>query len=62
MLESIQACMPHASHARCARAQTYFFSGPSYESQLFHHVHVTGIPYGTKCATPMPSISAFMAA
>ena len=31
-------------------AQTYFFTGPSYESQLFHHVHVTGIPYGKKCA------------
>ncbi len=26
--------------------QTYFFRGPTAVSQLFHHVHVTGIPYG----------------
>ena len=39
--------------------QTYFFTGPSYESQLFHHVHVTGIPYGKKCA-PSPPQSAHM--
>ena len=38
---------------RCARAQTYFYTGPAFESQLFHHVHVTGIPYGKKCA-PCP--------
>ena len=37
----------------CAHAQTYLFSGPTFESQLFHHVHVTGIPYGKKCA-PCP--------
>lgn len=29
----------------CVR-QTYFFRGPTAVSQLFHHVHVTGIPYG----------------
>jgi hypothetical protein len=34
----------------CAGAQTYFFSGFTFVSQLFHHVHVTGIPYGQKCA------------
>ncbi|KAK9845303.1 hypothetical protein WJX81_002970 [Elliptochloris bilobata] len=30
--------------------QTYLFSGPTFQSQLFHRVHVTGIPYGKKCA------------
>ena len=38
----------------CARAQTYFYTGPTFESQLFHHVHVTGIPYGKKCAPSWP--------
>ena len=41
------------SHALCT--QTYFYTGPTFESQLFHHVHVTGIPYGKKCA-PCPCL------
>ena len=56
----IAVCSTHGSdhpmttqwaHDRCGYAQTYLFSGPTFESQLFHHVHVTGIPYGKKCAT-----------
>ena len=48
-----KAYRPIAQASLCV--QTYFFTGPSYESQLFHHVHVTGIPYGKKCA-PSPHL------
>jgi hypothetical protein len=49
-------CLGHSSAGLfsaepCAvGAQTYFFYGSTAISQLFHHVHVTGIPYGQKCA------------
>jgi len=40
--------------ARCA--QTYLFSGQTFFSQIFHHVHVTGIPFGRTCARPRASL------
>ena len=43
-----------------AGAQTYFFYGSTAISQLFHHVHVTGIPYGQKCAPCDMHDAAFM--
>jgi gamma-glutamylcysteine synthetase len=36
--------------------QTYFFSGQTFISQLFHHVHVTGLPYGKMCALAALSV------
>ncbi len=40
----------HVPLTAAVGAQTYFFYGSTAISQLFHHVHVTGIPYGQKCA------------
>ena len=46
-------------HCRLLPLQTYLTSSATFASSLLHHVHVTGIPYGTpiyyKCAHACPA-------